>query len=367
MNILQGIGRWLCAFLMSVALSTWIFVATFQVTLLNRDVVKTWLASSGVYNQALGNIVHVSSDTSTTNSLITEPVLQNALKQTFPASYIQQSTNTAIDAAYNWLDGTAGKINFTIPVQDKASEFSANLATQLEPILAKLPTCGTFTVQNSNGAITCLPRGISAADYAKQLTQLANSNDFLGKPLTQNNFGNNATQYNALPAAAQWNHMLFWLLPIVWAVLGGLYVLLSDSKLRGLGHVGRQATINSAITLLGGLLLWYVSTSIDLSNMLSQGDAEQAAAVHSIVNPLARTILPDLGKALTLFSLIPFALGGLLWVSSFVWRRKLQKVPVLQPQIPPAASQEEVQLPMPASAPHDQPRREPADTPRRFL
>lgn len=364
MNILQGMGRWLCAFLMSTALSVWIFVAVFQVTLLNRDVAKTWLSSSGVYNQALGNFVRVSGDTSA-NNLITGTVLQNALNKTFPASYVQQNTNKAIDATYNWLDGTADKISFTVPVQDKAGEFSDNLAAQLEPILARLPACGTFTVQNTNGAITCLPKGVSAADYSKQLTQLAQSSQFLNEPLTQSNFSNNMPQYAALPALAQWNHTLFWLLPIVWMVLGALYVLLSGDKLRGLGNVGRQAAINSFITLLGGLLLWYVSTSIDLSNTLSQGDTQQTAIVHSLVNPLARTILPDIGKALTLFSLIPFVIGGGLWLGTFLWRRRAHKLPS-QPEIPPIAARPEAELPMPTSTPRDLPRREPVDTPRRI-
>src|SRR5690349_5829542 len=98
MNIFKGMSRWLCAFLMSAALSAWILVATLQVTILNRDVVKSWLATSGVYNQALGNLVQVSTNNSGTDTLITGTVLQNTLNKTFPASYIQQNTNKVIDA-----------------------------------------------------------------------------------------------------------------------------------------------------------------------------------------------------------------------------------------------------------------------------
>lgn len=359
--MLQGIGRWLCAFLMSAALSTWILVATLQVTILNRDVTKSWLATSGVYNQALGNLVRVSTNNS--SDLVTDVVTQNALNQTFPASYIQQNTNKVVDATYDWLEGKTSAINFTIPVQEKAAEFSHNLAAQLEPVLAKLPPCGTFTAQNTN-SVTCLPKGVSAADYAAQLTQPANSGDFLNSPVTQNNFGQGAPQYAALPAAVQWSHTLFWALPIVWLVLGALYVLLSKDKLAGLGRIGRQATINASITLVGGLLLWYASTSVDLTATLAQGDAEQTTIVQSVINPLARAILPDVSKALSMFSAIVVAIGGALWLGTYLWRRRVPKMPD-QPDIPPA-SPEEAQLPMPASAPSAPQRREPVSRPRRI-
>lgn len=357
MTIFQGMGRWFCAFLMSTALSAWIFVATLQVTVLDRGVVKSWLATSGVYNQALGNLVQVSTNNATTDSLVTGTVLQNALNKTFPPSYLQQNTNTVIDATYDWLEGKKNTITFNIPVQQKATEFSSNLANELEPVIAKLPTCGAFTIQ-STVAATCIPKGISAANYAKQLTQPADSSDFLNTPLTQDNLGKGAPQYGALPAVVQWNHTLFWLLPIAWAVLGALYVLLSQDKLRGMSNVGRQATINSAITLAGGLLLWYASTSVDLSATLGQGDAQQSAIVKAIINPLARTILPDVSKALSLFSAIVFVIGLALWLGTFLWRRKIRK-DVGQPDIPPAATHE-AQLPTPASAPaHAQPHHAP--------
>lgn len=336
-------------------------MATLQATVLNRTVVKSWLATSGVYNQALGNLVRVSTNNS--SDLVTNVVTQNALNQTFPASYIQQHTNKVIDATYDWLEGKTDKISFTVPVQEKAAEFNHNLAMQLEPILAKLPPCGTFTAQNTN-SVTCLPKGVSAADYAAQLTQPANSGDFLNAPLTQDNVGKSTPQYAAFPTAAQWGHTLFWALPIVWAVCGALYVLMSQDKLRGLGRVGRQTAINAGITLAGGLLLWYASTSIDLTAALGQSDAEQTAIVKSVVNPLARTILPDVSKALSMFSAAAFALGGALWLGAYLWRRHIVKEPV-QPDIPPAAL-EEVQLPKPASAPRAQPRRAPAEKPRRI-
>lgn len=346
MNTLQASGRWLCAFFMSTILSTWIFTAAFDVTILNRTTIKSWLASSGVYNQALGNLVQVSTDNAGADSLITGSVLQNALSKTFTPTYLQQNTNVVIDATYDWLDGKKNTINFTIPVQQKATEFSNNLAAQLEPILAKLPSCGQLLPASSN-AITCVPKGVSPADYAAQLTQPANGSQFLSTPLTQNNFGPSSSQYNYLPRTAQWMHTLLWLLPLLWLLLAVGYVALSPDKLRGLGKVGRQTAINSALALLAGLLLWYGTPSIDLTNSLAQGDAQQTEVIKAIANPLARTILPDVGKILTLFSAMPFVLGGGLWMGTFLWRRHVKK----EAPIAPPDTTQETQLPSPTNTP----------------
>ena len=349
MNIARGIARWGLAFFIGTFLSAWIFVATLNATVANREVVKNWLAQSGVYKHALDNTLRVTADQSgSLMDLTTNTTLQQALTKTFDSTYIQQYTNKVIDATYDWVEGKAPAITFSIPVQEKSAEFSANLAAEIKPKIEMLPPCNSRIGNLNANQITCIPTGVSADDYAKQLAQPSSSNGFLNTPITQDNL-RSPIQLSALPALAQAMHMLLWALPIAVAVCGALFVLASDAKLAGLGRLGRQLTINAGLVLVLGLVTWYVGASLDLNSVL-EGDEQQVAIISSLTNPLARTVIPDFGRALSIFSGIVTAVGGILWLGAFLLRRKPQKHAEV-PNIPPPAPTE-AQLPPPTAKPH---------------
>ena len=356
MNIALSIARWLLAIAISAALSLWIFVATINATVANREVVKGWLAGSGVYDRALGSLLRISTDSKQDGSLVTPDMLQEAFVQTFDGAYLKQSANTVIDATYDWLDGAANAITFSLPVQEKAGEFQQKLTALVLPKLQALPKCTTRVATGDPNKVTCLPSGVDPAVYAEQLTRPSNEANFLNAPLTHETF-NQAPNLPQLPAAVSLMHTLMWALPVAIVIMGGAYVAASPDKLRGVSHFARRLTVGAAITFIGGLFLWYASTAIDLSSAVQDGDQQQAAIISTLINPLARTVLPDVGKALTLYSGIVIAIAGCVWLGVFIWRHKRGSKTTFPPRankldVPsPAATPQETQLPPPTTKP----------------
>lgn len=334
MEIARSIARWFLALVIGIIVSLWVVSGTVNLTLANRDVTKQWLAVGGIYENALTNVLQVSSDTQEPSSVITADVLREALAQTFDAAYLRQHTNLVIDATYDWIEGKNQKIIFTIPIQDKAETFRSNLAALIVPKLQALPVCAN-KITSDTSQLTCLPAGVSAVDYAAQLTKPSNDNTFLREPLTEKSFGQAVPNAGWLPGTYSWLRMSFWLLPIVVAVLGALYVLLSPDKLAGLSRIGRQLAINASVTLVTGLFLWLASGAIDLSQAVEGSDPEQTKAIVGIINPLVHTILPDIGRALALCSSAVVAVGGLTWLGAFLWKRRTPKQQMSPPSNTP--------------------------------
>lgn len=346
MNILLGILRWLCAIIISIALSTWIVVATINMTVTNRTVVKQWLASSGVYDTALSSLLRVDPTTSSTSAgtIISNSDMQKALAQTFNAEYLKTSTNTIIDATYDWMEGKTKAVTFSIPVQDLSSNFTNNLTAIIEPKLAALPACTGKATYPS-----CLPAGISAAEYAKQVTKPSNSSPFLGEPFTQNSFGDSAPSLPWLPYAWQAAQFLFIALPVVIIIAIGIYVSASKDKLLGLLHNGRQITISSAVFLIVGVTMWLAGGAINLAANTAGMDASQAAMLTGFANPLVRAIITGCGSALTIASGGAMLVGVALWVGAFVWRRKRDSRATKQ--VTPTAAPKDPQTPDQSSTP----------------
>jgi hypothetical protein len=319
--------------------------------------VKQWLASSGVYQHALDNSLHVIADDKNDSSLMdltTSTTLQQALGKTFDSAYIKDHANKVIDATYDWIEGKTQAITFTIPVQEKSADFSANLAAEIKPKLELLPPCSSRIGNLNSNQISCIPIGVNIDDYAKQLAQPSRDNGFLSTPLTQETLRGNSPQLSFLPILAQLMHVLIWALPAAIGICGILFVLASNNKLVGLGNLGRQLTINAGLIFAVGLVTWYLGTTLDLSGA-QQNDEQNQAIIDSIVNPLARTIIPDIARALSLFSGSAMLIGVVLWLGSFMLRRKLRSN-AEGPIIPPAAPTE-AQLPVPAAKPTGGPKK----------
>lgn len=358
MNITLRIARWVLALGISAALSLWIFLATLNATAANRDVVKGWLASSGVYDKALDSLLRVTTDTS--QDPLVRGAAQQAFVQTFEGTFVRESTETALNASYDWLEGKTNAITFAIPIQEKETEFYANMAAVLVPKLQALPACPT-RIPVSTTTITCLPQGVDATSYANQLARPAGSEKFLNEPLTQEAISNQIQPVPWLPGALQWLHIGLWALPLAAFIFSSLYVLASPERLRAVSQVARRLTVGAALTLIGGAFMWYASSAINMSSAVDANDpdqvAQQQAIVNNIMNPLARTVLPSIGQALTLYSGIVVAIAGSTWLGVFIWRHKRGSgtptpppYSTSGPQVPPPpANPQEVHLPPPAA------------------
>lgn len=328
MEILRTTALWVCRIVFSLCLGAWILVACMQATVLDRQTAKHWLADSHVFDN--GFILQVeTAEASAGASLVTPEMAKTALNQTFDGAYVKTSANVMIDATYDWLEGKADAIRFSIPVQEKADEFAKNMQALIEPELAALPACTSRLSNADSDQITCLPRGVTAADFAAQITRLSKDSDFLKAPLTQDTVKDiseaNFSDLDELPAGVQSAHILFWSLPVVLLLLAGAFVLISRDRLTGLKEMGKQLVFSTVIPLLTGLVLWLGTSALDLSNLVDNTNPAEMATAASILNGLAHIILPDIGQTMSLFAGLVMALGVTIWVGVAFWRKKQPK------------------------------------------
>lgn len=329
MSFLRGMGRWLLAILMGTAFGTWLLVATLQMTILNRQVAKEWLQSSGLYSNLIDSIPFQvdNGDGGAKKSFITTQDIQGALKKTFPPSYIQTQSETILDSVYDWMESKSDKVAFTIPISDKMTEFATNLATQIQPKLATLPACSGMIPPN-DGEPTCIPRGLSIAQFAAQLSDITKTDgdNFLSKPITQDSFGNTESHLDWLPSAVSQLGWLSWTMPVLGVLCAAGYVLLSDSKLRGLKVVGRRVFFQGLVAAAIGGVAWYLGGQASISSLLGSlenagGDNTTAVAATQLIDPVLHVVLPVIGQVMTLLSGSLAIVGGIVWFVA-IWLRK---------------------------------------------
>jgi hypothetical protein len=330
MGFLRGLGRWLISLGIGLLLAAWITGSVLQASVLNRDMVKHWLATSGVYDNALKSFFMLE----TNQGLATGEDIQKAFDATFPPSYLRQQTETVLDATYDWIDGKSSNISFTIAIKDKREAFRDNLIKQVEPRVAALPACPTRINPNTNNP-TCIPQGVNARDFAAQILQLDDDSDFLNVPITPQSLagsGFQAPEVPQLPGIVGAVRSSLLVLPIVLLVFGAFYVLLSDSKLRGLGIIGRRVFFQGLLVVAGGVLVWTAGPTIDIAAATQGNDTQQLALAQNIINPVVRTILPDVGRLFALFGGIVTAAGGAAWLVAFIIRRKYAHITQFSPK-----------------------------------
>jgi hypothetical protein len=330
MSFMRGMGRWLLAILMGLAFGVWVAVATLQMTVLNREVAKGWLQDSGLYANLIDTIPFQvdNGDTGGRKTFITTEDIQGALKKTFPPSYIQTHAETIIDSAYDWMAAKSDKVSFSIPINDKMTDFATNLAAQIQPRLATMPACSSVMSSN-DGQPTCIPRGLSIAQFAAQLSDITKTDgdNFLSKPITQDSFGNTETHLGWLPKVVSQLGWVSWVLPILGVLCGAGYVLLSDSKLRGLRVVGRRVFFQGWIAAAFGGAVWYFGSRLSIASLVSgaDGSSESAvtlAAVTQLIDPILHVILPVFGQTMLLLSGGLAIVGGVVWLTAIMLLRR---------------------------------------------
>lgn len=320
MNILRGVSRWLLAAIISLSLAAWFTVGVLLSTVFDANALKGWAASSGIYDKVLSQAITVSAG----QGAASKEDLQKALDATFTPGYLKQNSELMFDATYDWINGKAQNIEFTIPVKEKRAEYSANLQKILEAKFAGLPQCATRIPPSAENP-TCIPQGLTAQKLAQQASQIPESSDFLRESFTPESFNKqfvNIPEFPSLPQVVSTMRTLSVVLPIVVVLCAGLYVLVSDGKLRGLGRVGRQICLQGAIfTVLGGIM-WYFGPTADIS-AVQNVDANQ----FSLINPLFQKAIADVGRVIVLFGSPVAVIGGGAWLAAFLIRRKQSQQP----------------------------------------
>lgn len=342
MGFLRGTGRFILYSAVGIMVTLWIVAAVTQATLLNRQVVKRWFATSGVYQNLVASAINLQP----MQGFVNQNDIKGALQSTYTPDYIQKQTETAIDATYDWIDGKTPNINFSLPVQDKRNDFIANLQKGLLPRIQALPTC-TSASQVSSATPTCLPPGSTAQDIAKQYSQLSDSSDFLNKPISPESMAQSgqapSNNLSYIPKLASATRMSVYILPILIIICGAGYALLTSDKLLGVIIIGRRIFFQGLILTIAGGGIWYLGTHIDITGT-ADGDTAQLALVKGLINPVLQHVVPDIGITLATFSSLITILGAGAWIGGHLAKQRIIRNPKITPTPPPTPA---VTLPNP--------------------
>jgi hypothetical protein len=304
-------GIMLLVILVSVAL--WVVAATLQMTLFNRETVKRWAQESGAYENVIDTIEIRQVDAT---GIVTSEILRKAIGAVVTPDYIQKHTETVIDGTYNWLDGNATEISYTIPIHEKQNEFIRELGTLLQEEIRTLPQCsGAISSSES-----CIPRAYTTETYAASVAkQTAEDSDLFEEPITSNTEGT-TNALGQLPMIASLSAAAVWMSPIAIILLGAGYVALSRKWRQGIANLGKRLVFSSAALVVIGALAWIFGASLDLGARLFGGS--DAAIITTVVEPILQQAVVAIGMWLTIFSGSIVLVGAIAWVVGYLLQRQ---------------------------------------------
>lgn len=341
MHILRTLGRGLLIVLISITLAVWISLSTMYMTVLQRDVVLGWVEKSGAYDNLVSSIVQLMPTEGDDKQFLGESAIRTAIERTLTPAFIKQSTESVLNASYDWLEGKSQTITFSIPLNEKRPELQKQIALAVEPQIAALPVCASKF--NTATEVTCVPQGTSAKAMSEDLARRAvESTDFLKDPLTEKTFQEaNIPSFELLRWFMQVALYFVIGLPIFALICIFLYVLLYDQKIVGLRIAARRIFFSTILTVIMGGLLWGMSRQISLGAFGDQ------AIITRIVDPLFHQIASHVGMWLFIFSVSVLLVSGVGWLVAHIIEKRIQQPPKL-PQTPPQPPQ---QLPPVAKPP----------------
>jgi len=313
----------------TLTVSTFVTLQTINDTVLNRTETKTWLAASGTYDRLLPAVLAHDSTAQQQIATVGAPTLQqatqNALVQTFPTSFVQQSSERVLDGVYNWLDSKQPNIQFEINTTTYKEGFIKNLTLQLEPALTALPRCTSLAQFNTSNP-SCLPPGTTAAQAAETMaTTAAHEALIFTQPITTDNYNKFVTttaNETGQPTPAQpsqqvpravsiMRQWLLWL-PFIALASGLLMVLLSQHKLKAGKHLAGRLTVGLALTCGIGLVVAYFGQTLSIGDYVTS--TKDNAILTEIGEPILHQAAPAIGYHLAWVSGIMGVITLIAWI-----------------------------------------------------
>jgi hypothetical protein len=190
-----------------------------QLTLSQPERVEKTLAESKFYDSFAANIIKQAEDSSIggvgqSGIPFSDPLIQEAAKQSLNAEYLQSQGKILIDNNYQWLRGEKQQPDFRLDLTPAREDFARIAGQALTSKLQSLPACGGQQPANSSPtALACLPQGTDPKTVGNNLTnELRENSTFLNNPLitpTSLNPADSSTsqpyyeKFAGLPAAYQ--------------------------------------------------------------------------------------------------------------------------------------------------------------------
>lgn len=288
MSLLRTITIWLCGTLFSAALALCAFLFVFQLTVAKPTTVKTWLASSGAYEQIIPTLIDNNSQQDA--SVLPASFVRSALVAAFPADYVRTQSESAITSFYAWLDGSANALRFSIPLQDRRSAFEASLVKSLSLQPSQIPECIT-----TPSRLICSAVGTYTASEATQFaTQAGEKIGIFNTPLTNESIGLTPSTAPSLQTIASlWQSatplFVASIATVILSITG--IILLATDKLHSGRRLARSTFFSTLLTNAILLVAVIVTRSDDSIAVALQAPPYLTTLIAHILNDTAQSFL----------------------------------------------------------------------------
>jgi hypothetical protein len=293
-------------------------------TIRDRETVKRWLSTSGLYDGLINTVLDESRGAISANVPLDDARVRSIANQAFDGSIVQENAEKLIDGTYAWLEGEAAQPSFRLDLGAAKQELASNLGNYATERAASLPRCSAAeSKQLASGSVdvfsaSCLPLGVTPEQIGEQLRgEVLRDDQFLSDGAVTND-GLKVTRDGRELSLAEIPELqrlqdlfrLGRLLPYVFGVLGiasfvGI-VFLSSGKRAGLRRAG-------GITLVNGLLVGFSWLILDRSaSWLGDMTAErvgQGSFDPTIARNLVGVIREDIGGILLTYALVYLGIG----------------------------------------------------------
>jgi hypothetical protein len=301
--------------------------------------VKKIVADSGVYQTAVPDALAQAKQISGSSTQIplTQQAVLDAAGQAFTPQVVQQSTESAIDGIYDWLNGKSPTPDFSIDLTPVKATFASNVAQAAQKQAASLPICPTSTLPSNFDAFsaTCLPKGISLSQIALNVqNDVMSGKGFLEHPvITANSVKTSdgqpffATKLKDAPKQFQRIKKTPTILTLLSIVVAVGIIFLSSSRRKGIRRVGiTLVTVGVFMLIFAWALNWGVNQKL-LPNLKLDN-----AVLGKDVKSLAGSLTQSIDKNYWTFGGLYSALGATFAGTTLIKRHKRST-----PQQPEAA------------------------------
>ncbi len=296
---------------LSLLVSGWVFADTIG----SKSVVKNWIATSGIYDSFVSEVVNSSESEVITDSndgqTIDRKVLETAASSAFPPALLQDSTENVVDGSYNWLNGTNESLEFSINFMQAKTDYAKSIRSQAEARLASLPQCTQSQLQSLGSidpfSIPCKPPASVTDSAVLDLEKsIITAEDFLPDPtltaddITITRNGTDQTIDQVIPyAPALFQFLLLarYLALVLIVVSIGLVVYLHSNKVLALRRIGKIVALSAFTNAVFSGFLYYASRNIDKST-------DNLEFAQRIIQPLVKVISADVFRITIVFTLM---------------------------------------------------------------
>lgn len=345
----------------------------------NRTVVKKWLHNSGIYENVIGIVVETMSSQMSNANIAPESIdssmdstdsssdqlaaifeaaqdpsteIGRLVSEKYNAQFFETTSNTVIDATYDWLEGKSDNIDFRIELADSQDDLLDLMNAAFKEKFTSMPAC---TAEDQipvdiNGnfdpfSASCLPEGFDINSIDAQLEEQMNTpelQDMLNNAtLTSQNFNIDAATTHQAQQTYHWAVLS----PYIMIAASGILVILLFFFIPGLKakfitpsiFILIPSSVLLILALLGTTIFNFCyNFAVRQMQTFSESSTVNLGTAETIVRDLLLSITKDINSKIVIYAIIAIGIAVVLFIIGLMTSLLKKKEAVQAVQAEPA-------------------------------